>query len=280
MAFGEVDQVFIDQFESEVHTSYQVMGSQFRNFVRRSTKMPGQDIYFPKIAAGTATRGKTRKGLVPTMNLGHDRVKVSLLETYAADYIDYFDQLKTNVDERRALVESTSYALARDTDTYVIAALDGATTNVDQTVNLSLITASTLTNLVTALGALNVPVNPSRVTCAVSWQVWGKMLTIQEFVNSQWVGPEDLPLKTPGIQAKSWGGAIWFPSSELSIAANVRSCYAWDRMAIGHGVGEDVKTEVAWIPERKAWFVDSTIMQGAVLIDGVGVQRLKVTENA
>lgn len=280
MAYGDVSQVFIDQFESEVHTAYQVMGSQFRNFVRRSSKQPGADIYFPKIAAGTATRGKTRKGLVPTMNLGHDRVKCTLLPTFAADYIDYLDQLQTNVDERKALVDSTSYALARDTDTYVISTLDSASTNADQTVNLSAISASTLTGLVTALGALNVPVNPSRVACAVSWQVWGKMLTIQEFVNSQWVGPDDLPLKTPGIQAKVWGGAVWFPSSELTISSNVRNCYAWDRMAVGHGVGQDVQTEVAWVPERKAWFVDATLMQGAVLIDGVGIQRLKVTENA
>lgn len=281
MAYGEVDQVFIDQFESEVHVAYQTMGSLLRNFVRRSTKQPGQNIYFPKIGTGTAKRGKTRKGDVPTMDLGHDRVECTLLETFAADYIDYFDQLKTNVDERKALVDATVFAVGRDTDSYVIDTLDNAgTTNPDITANLSTITAKSLTSIVVALGAAHVPIRADRITCVVSMQVWGQMLTIQEFVNSQWVGTDDLPLKTPGIVAKSWGGATWMPHPDLTISSNVRNCYAFDRMAIGHGVGEDVKTEVAWTPTKKAWFVDTTIMQGAVLIDGAGVQRFKVTENA
>lgn len=278
---GDIDQIFISQFESEVHNAYQRHGSQLRNFVRRSTKMPGQDITFPIIGKGAAIDGKTLNGDVPTMNIAHDKAKVTLLPSYAADFCDYFDTLRTNVDERRAIAESSAWAIGRRTDQYIITALDGAgTTNADISVNLSAITASTLTSVIMALGAVDVPIRPDRMTVAVSMQVWGKMLGIQEFVNSQWVGTDDLPLKTPGVVAKSWGGALWTPYSGLTIASNVRNCYAWDRMAVGHGVGEDLTTSVDWIALKDSWFVKSKMLQGAVAIDGLGIQRLKVTENA
>jgi hypothetical protein len=274
-----VDQAFIKQYNAEVHMAYQRMGSDFRNFVRRSTQIPGQTITFQKVGKGTARRGKTRHGNVPTMNAAHTSVDVTLIDSFAADYVDKFDLLKTNIDERRVVTETGAMALGRDTDQHIVDALVAASAT-NTNVNLSAITVGTLTGLVTRLGAKDVPVNSTRVAVSVSWEVWGKMLTLQEFVNSQWVGPDQLPLKTPTLQGKVWAGAIWFPTTALPKATHVRKCFAWDRMAIGHGVAAEVETDVGWIHEKHSWFVNSTMSQGAVTIDATGIEQLSVTENA
>lgn len=275
-----VDAVLIKQYESEVHVAYQRMGSHFRNFVRRSMKTPGQDITFPKMGKVTAQRGRTRAGDLTPLNAPHDFVTCTIAESNAPIYIDKFDQLRTNVLLRENYVNLGAMAIGRDTDKYIVDTLDTVTGGDNVAVNLSDIASDDLINLVVALGAKDVPINAISVTAAVSWKVWGKMLKMQEFANSQWIGPDQLPLKSPGIQAKAWAGALWFPTSALTLTSNVRACYAWSHDAIGHGIGEDVNTEVNYIPIKRSFLTNSNMSQGAVLIDDIGVERLRVAENA
>ena len=158
--------------------------------------------------------------------------------------------------------------------------LDGATGGGNKSVNLSALAVADLTAWVARLGANDVKVNSANVAVAVSWLVWGKLLTIQEFVNSQWVGPDMLPLAQTGFQGKVWAGAIWFPTSALTVSTTSRKCYAWARDAVGHGIGEDVNTEVNYIPTKRSYFANSSMTQGAVLIDDSGVERVTIDEGA
>lgn len=271
-----IDVAFIKQWEAEHHTAYQRRGSQLRNFVRTSTKQPGADITFHVAGKGTAS-SKSRHGDVPTMNQSHTTKTVTLVDSFAADYIDSLDLLKTNLDERRVITDGATFALGRKTDQHIVDALDTATNNT--AVNLSAVTTATLIGMTTRLGARDVPVGDGNLFAAVSFELWGKMLTIQEFNNSQWVGPDALPFKT-GIQAKMWNGVIWTPFSGLTIAANVRKNYMWHRTAIGHGIAAEVGLDVSWENTKDAWFVKAKMSQGGVLIDDNGVERLSVTENA
>ena len=53
---------------------------------------------------------------VPTMDISHSTVDVTLSDFYAADYVDRLDELKTNIDERQVLSQSAAAALGRKTD--------------------------------------------------------------------------------------------------------------------------------------------------------------------
>ena len=271
-----IDQSFIKQYESEVKEAYQRQGSLLRNFVRRAQKVQGQDVTFQKIGAGTAST-KTRHGDVPTMNISHTPVTCTLADYYAGDFVDRLDLLKTNIDERNATTRAGAMALGRKTDSLIIAALDTATNNTST--NLSAITASVMAGLITTLGARDVPVADDEMCVAVSWAVWGKLLSLQEFVNSQWVGPDELPLKSK-VQAKRWAGGIWFPHSGLSGTSGARKCYAFHYASIGHGIGEEVVTDITWQGTKAAWFINNMMSQGSVLIDDNGVQRWTINEGA
>ena len=110
-----VDQVFIKQFEADVHLAYQQMGTKLRSTIRSKSGVVGSSTTFQKVGKGIAST-KSRHGIVPVMNLNHTPVECVLQDYYAGDWIDALDELKTNVDERRVVASAGAYALGRKTD--------------------------------------------------------------------------------------------------------------------------------------------------------------------
>jgi hypothetical protein len=273
-----IDAAFIKQYEADVHAAYQRKGSHFRGLVRTSTKGPGADITFQKVGKGSATT-KTRHGDVPPMNVNHTPVACSLTDYYAGDFIDKLDQLKTNIPEMQVTVEAGAWALGRKTDELINTALDGATGGTNTAVNLSAITTLILAQFIARQGVKDVPVGDGNLYVACTWLTWAKINSLQEFSNSQWVGPDQLPFKTFG-QAKMFAGAMWFPTSAPTIASNVANIHCWHKNAVGHGIGADVQSDITWQGTKAAHWAMNMMSQGAVLIDDVGVERLRVTENA
>ena len=86
---NSIDQAFIKQFETEVHMAYQRMGSKLRNTVR-STNVSGSVARFQKIGAGAAVT-KTRQADVAPMDLAHTNVEATMVDYFAAEYIDKLD---------------------------------------------------------------------------------------------------------------------------------------------------------------------------------------------
>ncbi len=215
----EVDTAFIKAYEDQVHVAYQRKGSKLRNFVRTSTKTPGQDIIFPKIGKGAA-KSKPRNGPVEPMNIGHDSKTVSLVDRYAPEYIDKLDQLKTNVDLQRAYAEAAALALGRETDSQITTALDDVVTNTTS-INRSAIVIGSLTDWVARLQNREVPTGDGNVFAAVSPMVWSTMMGLQQFANSQWIGPDDLPFKTK-MEGKYWNGVTWVTFTGLPGSATAR----------------------------------------------------------
>ena len=121
-----ISTAFIKQFEAEVHMAYQRMGSKLRNTVRQLNNVTGNQARFQKVGTGSAV-SKSRHAQVPTMDVSHSIVDVTLSDFYAADYVDRLDELKTNIDERQVLAMSASAALGRKTDQLIIDVLDAGT---------------------------------------------------------------------------------------------------------------------------------------------------------
>ena len=119
----QISNAFIKQFESEVHMAYQRMGSKLKNTVRQTNNVQGNQARFQKVGTGVAST-KSRHGEVPTMEITHSTVDVTLSDFYAADMVDKLDELKTNIDERQVLAQSAASALGRKVDQLIIDVLD------------------------------------------------------------------------------------------------------------------------------------------------------------
>jgi len=279
---NSVSTAFVKQYEADVHEAYQRQGSLLRNAVRGKSGVVGSTTTFQKVGKGTAT-GKSRHGVVLPMNADHSTVECALSDKYAADYVDKLDELKTNIDERRVVSNAGAFALGRETDAQIITALSGASA---LSGGFVLTSAATVRNsmlaMVEGLLAADVP-SDGQIYAALTPRSWSSALTVKEFSDSQYVGPSGLPLQEgmPVGRWKEWNGVLWTVHTGVTGRGTSSAYnYIWHRTAIGHAVGQDVTSDMAWIAERAAWFINNMMSMGAVLIDSVGALKAAVDDTA
>lgn len=270
-----IDQAFIKQFEREVHEAYQRQGSKLRNTVRTVSNVNGASAVFQKVGVGTAST-KATNALVPVMNLDHSNVEVILQDYYAGDWIDRLGELKINIDERQVIANAGANALGRKTDELIIDALSTASATTISDGNTGL-TKDKILNAFEAFGEKDVPDDGQRF-CIVGWKQWSELLSIDEFVNADYVGAEALPFASI-TQAKMFLGTIFIPHSGLPVDGDdIRSCFWYHKTAIGHASASDVETDVSWHGDRAAHFVNNMMSQGAGLIDEDGIITIRCDE--
>lgn len=273
----DIEIAFVKQFEREVHEAYQRQGSLLRGTVRTKNSIVGASTTFQKVAKGAASQ-KARHGRVSPMNLDHSNVECFLADWYAGDWVDKLDELKINHDERGIVVNAGAWALGRKTDEMITTALD--TAGSPGAVNLSTFDIAALTAWVTDLGAKDVSISVGDVFCVVSWKVWSKIITLQQFSSAEYVGA-DLPFKMPaGQQWREWMGVVWMPFTGLSGAATAKKCHMYHRTAVGHAIGAETSTDITWQGPEVSYWINNMMSQGAVLIDGTGVEVRVINENA
>ncbi len=270
-----IDQAFIKQFEREVHEAYQRQGSKLRNTVRSISNVNGSSAVFQKVGTGTAST-KATNAVVPVMNLDHTSVEVLLQDFYAGDWIDRLDELKINIDERQVIANAGAHALGRKTDELIITALGAASANTIADGNIGL-TKDKILSAFETFGENDVPDDGQRF-CIVGWKQWSDLLAIDEFVNADYIGNENLPFASI-TQAKMFLGTIFVPHSGLPVnGSDIRSCYYYHKTAVGHAAAGDVQTDVTWHGDRAAHFVNNMMSQGAGLIDEAGIITINCDE--
>ncbi|MEZ5814984.1 MAG: phage capsid protein [Alphaproteobacteria bacterium] len=270
-----IDQAFIKQFEQEVHEAYQRQGSKLRNTVRTISNVNGSSAVFQKIGVGTAAT-KSTHGLVPVMNLDHSNVEVTLEDYYAGDWIDRLDELKINIDERQVIAAAGANALGRKTDELIINSLATASANTIADGNVGM-TKDKILESFELFGEQDVPDDGQRF-CIVGWKQWSELLSIDEFVNADYIGKDALPFASV-TQAKMFLGTIFIPHSGLPVDVNdIRSCFWYHKTSVGHAAASEVETDVSWHGDRAAHFVNNMMSQGAGLIDENGIITINCDE--
>ena len=279
----DVSDAFIKQYERDVHQAYQRRGSFIRPTVRVKTGVKGASTTFQTTGRGIAgTKG--RHGLVPVMNVSHDPVECTVQDFYAGDWVDKLDELKINIDERMVLVNAGAWALGRKTDELIFAQM---AQNTNTAVTMASTSAAAVRNAaiaaVTALFSRDIPDDGQTYAC-LSWQTWSKLLTVEEFASADYVDVSGRPFAGKAFQSngqwKRWMGVMWTAQNGLPIDGNnVRSNFIWHKTAIGHGVGQDVTSDITWHGDRAAHFVNNMMSQGSCLIDNEGVQTLNYDED-
>jgi len=177
-----IDQVFVKQFEADVHLAYQQMGTKLRSTIRSKAGVVGSSTTFQKIGKGTAAT-KSRHGIVPVMNLNHEPVECILQDYYAGDWVDALDELKVNIDERRVVASAGAYALGRKTDELIITAMNNATVEVaDYSTGL---TKDLIMSSIEQLNTNDVP-DDGRRFAVVGVHQWNELLSMDEFVSADY----------------------------------------------------------------------------------------------
>jgi hypothetical protein len=273
MAAPTIDTTFISQFESEVHVAFQRMGSKLRPTVREK-KVSAQDDTFPKIGKGIAGQ-KARHGKVPLMNLDHAKVQVTMADYYSGELIDKLDMLKTNIDERQVTVQAIAGALGRKVDEILTTAMDAATNTVTESGSAGL-TLAKIQALHTRMGDRDVPDDGQRYW-PVSPAGWNDLISIDQFSDADYIGPDQLPWPT-GMTAKRWFGFLYWSFSGLSKTGSIRKSFAYHRSAIGLGMNAEPQITPSWENEYAAWLFVGSLSLGSIIIDNDGIEEIQYAE--
>lgn len=270
---ADIDEAFIQQFDTEVKLDYQRMGSKLSNTVRSKKGIKGNKTTFYKAGRGTAGK-KTRHGLVPLMNINHEPVECEVDEDYAADYVDKADELKIQIDERRVITENAAGALGRRSDDIVVDVMAAGAGDTTVAGGTGLTEAKVLAEF-EFYGETEIPDDGNRYWL-IPPQGWTDLLGIDGFSNADFVGSDDLPWKG-GMVAKRWLSFMFITYTGLpdgAGGATEKQTINYHGRAVGHASAQEVTSEVWYDGTRVAHLFTSWMSQGACVIDSTGVRTV------
>ena len=141
-AGSTVSNAFVTQFADDVIHAAQQKTSKLAGSVRTVRNVVGSTYKFNTLSKGGYIKNKSRFEDITVMSdssksmggsatyvggvASHATVTATLNNYVAGEYVDDFDQLKTNFDFRQTYAESIGAALARAYDTEIVDALDAS----------------------------------------------------------------------------------------------------------------------------------------------------------
>jgi len=274
-----VTNVSVIQFESDVHSEFQSRGFKTRNTLRLRTGVVGATISFPVASEGIAQQKPLQADVVP-MNVEYHPVNVDLTNWHASDYSDIFAQAEINFDERMELVKTSAMAIGRRMDQMVIDALDASTPD---TIIVDGGTGFTYAKLRAAIAGLHANnAGYDEIYALISPVAEGQLMDEEKLTSSFFVNQQ--VINNGGLNNIKLGGVHFIvignmTEGGLPKTGDIRTCFMYDRQAIGMGIGIDFRTEINYVPEKLSWLVSSVFKAGAAVIDERGVVEIQIDES-
>lgn len=73
-------------------------------------------------------------------------------------------------------------------------------------------------------------------------------------------------------------GMTWIMSSRLPKVTTTRTCFAFNKQSVGVAMGQDVTTEINYVPQRISHLINTTVSLGSKIVDPLGVMKISLTE--
>lgn len=258
------------EFDSEVLQEFQGAGV-IRNAVSLRTNVMASTYQFNGLGKGTAQQKNTHED-VPVMDAAHTQTLATLSQWFAADYTDFFSNEEAPIEERQELVKTITSALGRRLDQLVIDQIKNATISYAgaSTVAVSVGGANTGLNVAKLraaskiMDAKGVPMNDRYLVAHSN----GKhdLLADNEATSADFVNIK--ALINGDIDAFYGFKFVWIDNRDeeggMPLATNTRENYAFHKSAIGLAIGNEVNTDVDWIPTKDSWLTKGKMRAGAI----------------
>jgi len=264
MAFPDIDDSFVKQFESEAHMEYQQMGSKLRNTIRTKAGITGESTTF-QIIGNVDVGTKSREGKVPRSHPTHAPIEVTLADRYASVLIDDLDELKIQHDERGVQAKNIAAAMGQDTDSIITTAFDASANSNNVSTAETFSAVATPIGIMEDFGNASIPFD-GELYAVVCWEAWGDLMDLDEFSNADYVQSENLWFE--GVTAKTWLGFKWFPHENLpQDGSSDAKNFFYHRSSCGHAIGADYSQRIDYLAEYDSNQVMAKMSHGAGLID-------------
>ena len=262
--------------------------------LRREEGVVGVTKDFETIAAITLQNLTSRHQDTPILNPAHGRRRAFFTDAGGGVYVDKVDEVKMLIDANSVYAQSLARAQNRKFDDLVIAAFNAAATDMSSADTVTgttalpsaQITANGGTNLtMTKINTMVAKFNADDVDEEDRYFVYSPA-GMQKLLGDSTVTSSDfstIQALTRGTfpQDATWMGLKWRRSTRLPISGNIRSCFGWQKNAMGLAVGLVSDIMIDKVPTK----LNSTLVQlvmsaGAVRIDDKGVYQIDIDESA
>ena len=289
-AGSTVSNAFVTQFADDVIHAAQQKTSKLAGSVRTVRNVIGSTYKFNTLSKGGYIKNKSRFEDITVMSdssksLGgsgaytggvasHATVTATLNNYVAGEYVDDFDQLKTNFDFRQTYAESIGAALARAYDTEIVTVLDASSPSTTVTASGGLTKAKFLE---VAEGLNSNSVDTADRYIVMSPAALTDLLT-DSGVTTAADGPISNTALATGFIPNFLGFNVIVSNLLNEASTGVRKCYAFQKNAVGLAVGKDVTAMINYVPQKVSHLVAGEFSAGAAVIDTTGVALINVTE--
>lgn len=266
------------EFDAMVKAEYYSRGFLLRDSVYTKKDVIGRFEQFRKVGYITANQVAFQNTIA--IQDPNFQAVTATLEKYAAGCaVDEIQDLTVNFSSKEELAMLVAMAIGRRSDQILIDAINGSagTTIANGGTNMSY---AKLRNVVQLFEENAVPIehrymamsgNNLRALLAAD-QIISRFYTSNDAVVTGTLNNRDLlGMNIRIIPTMVEGG--------LPIAANIRECYAWHWRAVGMAIGQDLRTEVNYLPRETSWFINGLFFAGAAVIDNRGVYQIDCDES-
>ncbi len=259
------------EFDAMVKAEYRSRGFILRDTITTRTDVVGAFVQFRKVGQVIANA----VGFQNTIAIQDPQFTAwtaTLVKYAAGTAVDEIQDLTVNFSSKQELAMVVAMAIGRRSDQIVINALyaNPGQTIVNGGTNLSY---AKLRQVVQYFEEDAVPLaerflavtgNMLRALLA-SDQLISRFYTSNDAVASGTLMYRDvLGMNIRVIPSMTEGGLP-------NVSGNIYAALAWHKMSTGMGIGQDLRTEINYLPRETSWFVNGLFYAGAVVIDNRGV---------
>ena len=261
------------EFDAMVKAEYRSRGFKLRDTVTVRTDVIGRFVQFRKVGQVIANQ-VAFQNTIAIQDPGFTALTATLEKYAAGTAVDEIQDLTVNFSSKQELAMVVAMAIGRRSDQIIINALAAGPgqTILNGGTNMSY---AKLRNVVQFFEANAVPLeerflaltgNMLRALLA-SDQLISRFYTSNDAVVSGTLNFRDvLGMNIRVIPDMTEGG--------LPVVAGIASAFAWHKMSTGMGIGQDLRTEINYLPRETSWFVNGLFFAGAVIIDNRGVFQI------
>lgn len=266
------------EFDAYVHAIFQSEGSLLKDCARERLGVIGITEQFRTSSQVVATQKAPQDALTP-LNMRFDPVSCTLANWSAPDFVNIFEQTDVNFPAGREVAEGVARAVNRRKDQMYIDALDAsATTNVIANGG----TGFTFVKFEKAIEYLaDNNAGRGKICCAISAAGQRQIMAEEKMTNQFYVNYK--PIAGSGLDGATIQN-VYFTligsmlEGGLPKTGNIRTCFMWNKDAMGYASSNLAKTDMQWQGLYECWLINARIKAGAVAVDDTGIVKIDIDE--
>lgn len=276
VSLSNVDQTIFDEM---VKKAYQSKGFLLRDKIRTRSNVQGTTVSFRKVGSVTAEQYAFQTSVV-WQDPSWSKADASLLPYRAPILVDDMQQFLFNFDVRREDAELVAMALGRRSDQLIIDSLNtSGTTNTIADGGTGL-TYAKVREVVRYFETNAVP--PEDRFIAISAIGQEQLMAELQFTDNRFTMLNSVTnggLNGAFVMGMNWVVIPTMTEGGLPLSGNIRTCFAWHRLAMGMGVGRDFSTIIERVPHLDSWQILAKMFAGVVAVDPVGIVDIDIDES-